>query len=90
MGDLFVVSKKTRIREARTVEELREAVVERWHKIYRAAPPSPSAEEILSRRPTIEREGSRFSRLAGSGGRPGRPGGGFFGHRPTFDDDFDE
>ena len=80
--------KRTRIREARTTEEFREAVVERWHEVYRAVPAPPPFEEIVTRRPASDRGEVRRSFL-GPGRRP-PAGGGFLGRRPMDDDDFDD
>ena len=77
--------KRTKIREARTTEEFSAAVVERWHEVYRAAPPSPPAEEAERQRALTERGRSRPL------GEPARRplGGRFLGQRPMDDDDFD-
>ena len=72
--------KRTKIREARSPEEFREAVVERWHEVYRAAPPAPSVEEAERQCAIAERGASRRRPL----------GGRFLGHRPLDDEDFDE
>ena len=83
-----MAKKKTRIREARDVDEFREAVVERWHEIYRSTAPRPTSDEI-SRRPLLDR--GEVRRLPGATERPfGASGGRFLGRRPTEFDDFDE
>jgi len=83
-----VPKRKTRIREARDAAEFREAVVERWHEVYRSAAPQVAPEEILHRPPFDRGEARHF---LGPTRRPfGATGWRFLGRRPTEHDDFDD
>jgi hypothetical protein len=64
--------RRSRIREARTAEEHRAAVVDRWHQIFK---PMPTAVPEIPDQP-------RTIRVPGR-----RRHGGDFGHRSPFDDD---